>query len=447
MKLAVDAMGGEDYLESLSQPNAKNKDRGFVGSLFQDTMRDPTTPLAIAAAPYVAGGTLGKMALKGAGVGAGSNLLRTGITEDEFSPIGLGVETLAGGLGEVGGVAGAKIAGKAKGLLKNLTEEATGIPFTALDQVSTPKGLKKLEGLAGQEYEVGKDLIEDVHKMPQKHMIEETEIIEGAANDMLPIDMGDVRIQMQEALIKPKGNAKLLPWQNKANELITQTIEAIAPDGGGPLDAKGALFLRRSIDATPDYSKIMGESGDAINDKVSEAYSRARGTIQGALIESAENSGNPQYISAMKSLSDKFDVSTKMKKNIGSSPEISEPRIEGYMSNVGSGRNKTQQRGNLARLDELLGTDYISKAETIANAKYFPPKSTSTSPISVPLGSRSVTGGTLSKMLSMTNPLSSPLMATKTTIPAMRALEKAPNMSLNNLLLRNLANQSIIGEQ
>ena len=81
-----------------------------------------------------------------------------------------------------------------------------------------------------------------------------------------------------------------------------------------------------------------------------------------SLTETAEQSGNPQYAEAMRSMANKMRIIDDLKGYIGKSEQARNRKIQGFIDNL-FGKNKEDAQRVISELGEVLGNDFIQESK------------------------------------------------------------------------------------
>jgi hypothetical protein len=146
---------------------------------------------------------------------------------------------------------------------------------------------------------------------------------------------------------------------NTANDQIDVLAKQIE---GKQVPAETMRNLRMKMDQYIDWDKDgLDKAHEVI---LGNTLYSGRNAIRNSLIEGAEASGNPQYITAMEDLAKGFEITDRLNDVM--------PRkakgAESFISNI-EGVNKTEVQEALKDYDSYFGTNFGTKAEAVANAK------------------------------------------------------------------------------
>lgn len=242
---------------------------------------------------------------------------------------------------------GTKVTGAGKKLATKIASGLTGVSEEALETAGTKTGAKALRAAAGNQQEIGQDILNALDNI--EDYLPEKDIINKAVTEMPPIDINKTINVLESAKIKnPVGSAK------QANAKIDEMIKDLRISE--KIEATEFRQLRKQIDA---------EIGDAFGKESSryiEALKKARNQMKNDLITAAEETGNTEYVDAMKSLSEKLGKSEKVIKILGKDAATRERRIESFVSTL-FGNNKKMRRKAVEDLGEIFGQDFLEQSK------------------------------------------------------------------------------------
>jgi len=105
--------------------------------------------------------------------------------------------------------------------------------------------------------------------------------------------------------------------------------------------------MRRELDKAINYSKNL--DNPTLNNALEEINQEVSGKLRKLLVEAANKTGNKQYVSAMKKMSDKYKLHDEMKKIVGGGAEF----------------NRKQRAYNL--LDKMSKESNVFKSRVLKN--------------------------------------------------------------------------------
>ncbi len=328
-------------------------------SLGQRILRDPAIlPAAMTggAALGLAGraGVTGLKAAAAAGAleGAGSAAIHQADNAVQGKGVSLkdaAVETALGAAlpAFVGGAA--KIANKALG---KLAQEMSGVSEDALRTFGAGfgAGAKKLREAAGTQHEIGQKLVNALDNLDD--YLPEKAIVDRALMEMPPVNVANTVQKLQGA--KTGGAlASSRAVNQKIDELIGDLAGAADPAGNVP--AVQFRQIRKEID------ELVGDAFGKESNKYVTALKEARHQMADDLAKSAEASGKPEYVEAMRGLAQKLRKADDLKSVLGRSAQTREQRAESFIANL-YGKNKEEKRRIVQSMGEVFGQDFLEQA-------------------------------------------------------------------------------------
>jgi hypothetical protein len=298
------------------------------------------------------------------------------------------------------------ITGKGLELIDKTTgkvaQELTNTPEEALRLAGTKEGRKALQEGANQQFNIGKKLVKMVDNADD--YIPEREIVNKALKEMPPINMSNILNEIDNAkvfegspsaiaankrldglkdiytgLIEKKKKVDIygdnkyelndnnLPQNYNPNALgpASKKIGTTEVTTQEPIAADKYRELRKQLDyeMKSAFNKDPGEA--SIFEKQAM---QIRTAMKNELERSAEASGNPEYITAMKSWSDKLGKIEDLKSFLGKNSTSRSNRAESFVSNLYN-MNKSQQQKTLQDISEIFGNDFNKEAKTTYLAK------------------------------------------------------------------------------
>ncbi len=326
-------------------------------------VRSPATMASLIAAP-LAGGLAGAAGLKGLGAvsaaAGGEGLASAAANQGENIAQGKAIDPLSAGI-ETGLSAALPGAGKLVGLaakgtnkfLGRLAQELSGISEEALRTYGTGlgQGAKDLAAQAGKQDEIGKKLVNVLDNLDD--YLPEKQIVDAALEKMPPVNAQNAIAALEAS--KTPGRLKSTRASNQKIEEMISDIRSLGGESG-MVPAADFRALRKDIDA---------EIGDAFG-KESGAYvtalKKARGQMAADLVETAKETGNPEYVSAMQSMAKKIQTADDLKRFLGKSASTREQRAESFIANL-HGKNKTERQKVVAQMGELFGDDFLAESK------------------------------------------------------------------------------------
>ncbi len=290
-------------------------------------------------------------------------------------------------------------------VLGKLAQELSGVSEEAL-RMAKPfsRGAEELKRAAGTQKIIGEKILETLDDF--ERFLPERQAIENSLTAMEPIKTEKIISKLKAA----KPNSKLTPLKivdDKIDQLIDD-LSGMSKDGRIP--AKEAFRLRK------DFDDIIGDAWGKESNKYINAVKQARYSIKDELIESAKFSGKQEYVDAMKTLAKKEAIAEKLKGYVGKSAQVRERKVEQFVNTL-FGKNKTDRQQTIKDLGEMFGEDFLRESKIASLAAELGEKGTP-SILPTQTTGRSLLGTLLSKVTKgATAPVSSPLIASKVTLP------------------------------
>lgn len=348
------APGGETFGESF----AKTRGEGIVG----DIVRSPSTAASLTpqGALFKGAGllpTLGKGAIEGFKSGIARQVEKVGEGEDVSGKEILG-ETAGGALGagliKGGGALLKRGTGFANKALGRLSEELSGVSEEALRKFGfgIGEGAKELKSAAGTQRKVGEKILNALDNFDD--FLPEKPIVDEALENMPPVNISKTISALQEAM--PLGR---IGKQKQIPEQIGEVMQDLASsaDDQGNIPAKAFRKLRIELDNEIGDAFAKDEGGALVN-----ALKQGRFAMAHSLTDAAEQSGNPQYAEAMKSMANKMRIIDDLKGYVGKSDQARNRKIQGFIDNL-FGKNKEDAQRVIGELSEVLGDDIIQESK------------------------------------------------------------------------------------
>jgi hypothetical protein len=448
---------------------------------FLEAMADPETglarPIREGAADMVAEGLAGgEDGQRGAGdygkAAAGALGYVAGSVVEDPAALAFPVSSLGKTAAKVAGKGFRKVAAQADKLAGRAAEELSGVPEEALRAWGTKAGREAIKANAGKEFEIGQDLVKMIESfddyLPEKE----------AVNRILERMPGITPEKALEALRQSKAATTLTPGKPAVVEVTTRreapTAANLKPEDGparnrsfDQLTGDPEFNIKQPQEAGREVSAIP--TGDAANKKIDDLMGRlklvagedvhtgktgaipakkyrdirasydteakaafkkderellerallnARNQMAADLREAAKKSGDPEFVTLMESYADKLGKLERIKKFMGSNAETREFRAEGFISNL-LNANKTAQQNLLKDLEDVFDADLMTRVQ---GAKWGKQIGKDGEPSLFPrqVTGRSDLGQTLIGLASF--PFSSPTLASRVTLPALRKL-------------------------
>lgn len=293
----------------------------------------------------------------------------TRIAKGAAETLGRGVTEIAGGIasdptaiislaGKTAGKALTAVGKKGNELLGKLTQELSGVSEETLRKVGSGlgKGAKELKDAAGTQKQIGDKLLDALDNFDD--YLPEKKIVSDALQNMPPVNVNNTINTLSQA--KATG---MLSGTKKINSEIDELITdiAAAADDQGNMPAAQFSELRKEID------KVIGDNfGKSTNDYLLAAK-KARYQMADDLIKTAESSGNAEYVTAMKSFSDKLKLSDELKGYIGKSAQVRDRRVESFIGTL-FGKNKGDRQNVIESLGKVFGEDFLKDSKLASMA-------------------------------------------------------------------------------
>jgi hypothetical protein len=349
------AEGGRQFANSMAATEGQN----LPGKIIRDPALLPSLATGGAAGALVrsAGLTgLGAASAIGGLMGAESGAIHqtdNAVQGKEVSPLSALGEAAAGAaLPVVAKGVGMAVHGGNK-LLGRLAQEFSGVSEEALRThgAGFGQGAKDLAAAAGKQHEIGQKLVKVLDNLddylPEKHLVDQ------ALHEMPPVPVTNTIKVLEQA--KTGG---VLSSSRAVNDKIDGLISDLTnkADQDGNIAAPVFRQIRKEIDGLIGDS-FGKESGAYVN-----ALKQSRYQMADDLVKSAESSGNPDYVDAMKSMSQKLQVADKLKSFLGKSAQTRDTRAESFVSTL-FGKNKTDRQEAVKAMEQLFGGDFTAEAK------------------------------------------------------------------------------------
>lgn len=353
------AEGGRKFAESMADTDGKT----LPGKI----IRDPALLPALA----TGGGALGltrSLGMKGLGAataagaleGAGSAAIHQGDNAARGRDVSIkdaAIETVASAAipGVAAGV-GATVKGGIKlgnKLLGRAAEELSGVSEEALRTYGSGfgEGAKKLEAAAGTQHDVGQKLVKMLDKLDD--YLPEKDVVDRALNEMPSVNVSGTINRLAEA--KTGGAlASSRATNSKIDELVSD-LNAAA-DESGLIPAAKFREIRKEIDG------LVGDAFGKESGKYVTALKEARHQMASDLATTAEQSGKPEYVDAMRSMAQKLRKADDLKTFLGKSAQTREQRAESFVSTL-FGKNKEERRKAVQAMGEIFGQDFLNESK------------------------------------------------------------------------------------
>lgn len=344
--------------EELARLGAKPEATG-IKKTGEEIVRSPGVGAALMTAPLTgplaAGGLAAKIGagtLEGA-ISAGAEQAGKMAEGKPFDPQAMATETAISAAFPVVGAVGGRITNKALG---RMASELSGISEDALRKwgMGFGKGAKELQEAAGKQYEIGQKLVRMLDNADE--FLPERELINGILETMPQIDVDKaisrLSIKRSDVLNSTIDNA------DQVADNILKKMEKISNKAGVDGKIPAAEYRKIRVDVDKDIGDAFGkESGEYVN-----ALKDLRHGMAQDLIESAEQSGNPQYVELMKSYASKLQAIENAKQFLGKSAQTRANRAESFVSTL-FGANKTERQNAVKAVGDIFGEDFLEQTK------------------------------------------------------------------------------------
>ncbi len=308
-------------------------------------------------------------------------------TLEPVKNIGKGiVEIVGGAAGDPLTYASGLVKGAAKTLKKpigKIASEVSGVPEDALRAYGTGIGpqAQAIRKAAGTEARIANRVVDAIENFDE--YIPEKAVVNNALEQMPPMDFQKVMQVIDDAKViegsdaARAANRKLDRIKNLWSELTVEKGPELYGPAGQKLNtdkivkipAKDFRKVRKQLDQElkSAFSKDQGVA--TIMDR---QLTKVRKAMKDALIESAESSGNPEYVQAMKTYSDKLQKLEKVKGYLGGNQATRERRAQQFVDSV-FGKNKDNARRVMSDIQDIVGEDFLGEAQAAQFAEQLGP--------------------------------------------------------------------------
>jgi len=335
-----------------------------VGKSFgQRLIRDPALPVALAtggAAMGLAGraGLSGVKAATAAGAleGAGSAAIHQAdkaVQGQQMSgkeaAMEVGLSAALPGVG-AGVAAGARAGNK---LLGKLAQELSGVSEEALRMHGSGFGpaAKELQGAAGKQHEIGSRLVNALDNLDD--FLPEKDVVNQALQEMPSVNVANTIQRLQGA----KTGGAL-----SSSRATNAKIDELVSDLAGAADETGNIPAAKFREIRKEIDDLVGDAFGKESSKYLTALKEARHQMADDLTATAEASGRPEYVEAMRSMAQKLRKADDLKSFLGKSAQTREQRAESFVSTL-YGKNKEERRKAVAAMGEIFGEDFLAEAK------------------------------------------------------------------------------------
>lgn len=388
---------------------ASTEGEGMLGDFIRDPATIPSMIPGVGMAGWAAKGSkvlpwatkLAKATAIGATEGAVSGAIHQAdkvAQGGEFSGKELATEAgisaaIPGGMSTLGGIA----KGVNQGLGK-LASELSLVSEETLRKWGTGlgKGAKELKEVSNSQHKIGGKILDAIENFDD--YIPEKAIVDDAIKNMPNIELANTVKAIQSEIDKIPSNSYSGVKTKLKNLMKDVTGEKQLPDvnirmAGSAKEGKKFDIMGQEIRGTD--SNIASTSrkvkGDIIHDKdrtakdfknlrsftdkmvnwgdegssyLNDALKNIRGVMKKDLIETAEKSGVPEYVTAMKGWSDKLKIKDDFLDELGKTSKSRKKKIGQFTSTI-FGKNKEHRQKVLGDIGEILGVDFLKDAKLL----------------------------------------------------------------------------------
>lgn len=242
----------------------------------------------------------------------------------------------------------------------NVAEELTNVPVEALTHYGTGfgKGAKELRAAAGNEFEVGQELVKKLYNVEK--FIPESKAVENALNKMPPVSVANTIRTLEQAKVRNPLSSNVIA--NSKIDIEIKRIKDIAGESG-VVPAKDFIEMRRQLDGA------IGDSFGKEGTTYITALKNTRHQMAEDLKETATTSGNAEYVKAMETLAKKYTAADRIKDFLGQGTVSAENRAESFVKNLFN-VGKTKQRQLLKQMDDVFGSKTFDEAKLTKMASH-----------------------------------------------------------------------------
>jgi hypothetical protein len=326
-------------------------------------VRDPALPVAMAtggAAMGLAGraGLSGLKAATAAGAleGAGSATIHQGdkasqgqAMSGKEAALEVGLSAALPGVGAAVG-AGARAGNK---LLGKLAAELSGVSEEALRMHGSGFGpaAKELQAAAGKQHEIGSRLVNALDNLDD--FLPEKDVVNQALQEMPGVNVTNTIQRLQTA----KTGGAL-----SSSRATNAKIDELVSDLTGAADQTGNIPAAKFREIRKEIDDLVGDAFGKESGKYVTALKEARHQMADDLATTAEASGRPEYVEAMRAMAQKLRKADDLKAFLGKSAQTREQRAESFISTL-YGKNKEERRKAVAAMGEIFGEDFLADAK------------------------------------------------------------------------------------
>lgn len=362
-----DAVRGRQAPESgLSEAMADTEGKG----LGQRILRDPALLPGIATGGAAAAGlsrlglsggkllgaATGVGALEGAGSAAihqADNAIQGKDVNLKDAALEVGLSAALPGAAKVVGSAvkgGVKLGNK---LLGRAAEELSGVSEEALRTygLGMGEGAKKLQAAAGTQHQTGQKLVKMLDNLDD--YLPEKDVVDQALQQMPAVNVAGTIQRLQGA----KTGGAL-----SSSRATNAKIDELVSDLTGAADETGNIPAAKFREIRKEIDDLVGDAFGKESNKYVSALKEARHQMADDLATTAEASGKPEYVDAMRSMAQKLRKADDLKAFLGKSAQTREQRAESFISTL-FGKNKEERRKAVAAMGEIFGEDFLAESK------------------------------------------------------------------------------------
>jgi len=236
--------------------------------------------------------------------------------------------------------------------------------FRSKDEGASPNNiLSQMDEAKKESTNFARSLIKEVDNFEKIYMTENP-IVEEAAERM-----GNARTvdflkfldsKKKSAIIGNKLNKNAIRYNKEIDELTGQIQSA-----GSEIPFRDILTFRRDLDNSVNY-KRFSESNPSLASDLQGLHKDFADHLRGSLVDAAKKTGNPEYISGMKKMSNKYDSYDRLKELVGSGKNrLAQLTRANNLLNKLEGDNSAIKKEALEDISELIGNKYLDHAEML----------------------------------------------------------------------------------
>jgi hypothetical protein len=253
-------------------------------------------------------------------------------------------------------VAGAAVKGGVKlgnKLLGRAAEELSGVSEEALRTygLGMGEGAKKLQAAAGTQHQTGQKLVKMLDNLDD--YLPEKDVVDQALQQMPAVNVAGTIQRLQGA----KTGGAL-----SSSRATNAKIDDLVSDLTGAADETGNIPAAKFREIRKEIDDLVGDAFGKESNKYVTALKEARHQMADDLATTAEASGKPEYVEAMRSMAQKLRKADDLKSFLGKSAQTREQRAESFISTL-FGKNKEERRKAVAAMGEIFGEDFLTESK------------------------------------------------------------------------------------